>query len=380
MSITPIDKNDLILNNENIELNLKDIENSESSCINNIKDILEVKKEPILRKRYIDRFGDLTEIIKNNIKLKTMIDNKKAKSHKKNKSVLLTLSSSKKRKNKFNNINLITFTNSATKDSSQISLNSNYIKYKNIINFDLFINKKSLKNKNKSNTVVKKQYSIDKKKSNFNSMLNRFEEELQKTKKKLEAKKEKIKEKEKLIYTGKPNITKTNLKKYQKYSKDFLVRQKELNEELNKKKKKLIDQANKRKEEEYQIIISNSILNKNKRNNYIKSKSCDDWVERLYKKETLKRKMEQNYLEQSIKPSFKPFLPKKDIKKVINGDKNRINKVIKTYNKKANPQIIINYLNTKKNSENQNEELFRNKIFGKYTHKYINKKINNSMQ
>ena len=71
MSITPIDKNDLILNNENIELNLKDIENSESSCINNIKDILEVKKEPILRKRYIDRFGDLTEIIKNNIKLKT---------------------------------------------------------------------------------------------------------------------------------------------------------------------------------------------------------------------------------------------------------------------------------------------------------------------
>ena len=239
MSITPIDKNDLILNNENIELNLKDIENSESSCINNIKDILEVKKEPILRKRYIDRFGDLTEIIKNNIKLKTMIDNKKAKSHKKNKSVLLTLSSSKKPKNKFNNINLITYTNSATKDSSQISLNSNYIKYKNIINFDLFINKKSLKNKNKSNTVVKKQYSIDKKKSNFNSMLNRFEEELQKTKKKLEAKKEKIKEKEKLIYTGKPNITKTNLKKYQKYSKDFLVRQKELNEELNKKKKKI---------------------------------------------------------------------------------------------------------------------------------------------
>ena len=379
MSITPIDKNDLILNNENIELNLKDIENSESSCINNIKDILEVKKEPILRKRYIDRFGDLTEIIKNNIKLKTMIDNKKAKSHKKNKSVLLTLSSSKKPKNKLNNINLITHTNSATKDSSQISLNSNYIKYKNIINFDLFINKKSIKNKNKSNTVVKKQYSIDNKKSNFNSMLNRFEEELQKTKKKLEAKKEKIKEKEKLIYTGKPNITKTNLKKYQKYSKDFLVRQKELNEELNKKKKKLIDQANKKKEEEYQKIISKNILNKNKKN-YIKNKSFDDWVERLSQQKTAKRQIEQYYLEQSILPSFKPFIPKKDIKKVIKGDENQIDKVIKKYNEKTNPEIIINYLNKKKIYENQNLTLIRNKIFAKSKHKYINKKINNSMQ
>lgn len=380
MSITPIDKNDLIINNENIELNLKDIENTDSSCINNIKDILEVKKEPTLRKKHIDRFGDLTEIIKNNIKLKAMIENNKAKSHKKNKSVLLTLSSSQKRKNKYNNINLITYTNSATEDSSLISLNSNYIKYKNIKNFDLFINKKTIKNKNKSNNIIKKQYSIEKKKFNYNSMLNRFEEELQKAKKKLEEKKEKIKEKEKLIYTGKPTITKTNLKNYHKYSKDFLIRQKELNDELNKKKKKLIDQAHKRKEEEYQIILSNNILNKNKRNNYIKSKSCDDWVERLYKKETFKRKIEQNYLEQSIKPSFKPFIPKKNIKNVISGDKNRINKVIKKYNKKANPEVIINYLNTKKTSENKNEDLFRNKIFGKSLNKYINKKINNSMQ
>ena len=378
MSITPIDKNDLILNNENIELNLKDIENSESSCINNIKDILEVKKEPILRKRFIDRFGDLTEIIKNNIKLKTMIDNKKAKSHKKNKSVLLTLSSSKKPKNKFNNINLITHTNSATKDSSQISLNSNYIKNNHKINLELFINKKTINNKNKSNTFGKKE-TIEKKKFDINLMVNRVEEELQKAKKQFESKKEKIREKEKKIYSGKPNTIKSNSKNYQKYLNDFLVRQKELNEELNKKKKKLIDEVNQKKEEEYQKIISKNILNKNKKN-YIKNKSFDDWVERLSQQKTAKRQIEQYYLEQSILPSFKPFIPKKDIKKVIKGDENQIDKVIKKYNEKTNPEIIINYLNKKKIYENQNLTLIRNKIFAKPKHKYINKKINNSMQ
>ena len=90
--------------------------------------------------------------------------------------------------------------------------------------------------------------------------------------------------------------------------------------------------------------------------------------------------MEQYYLEQSILPSFKPFIPKKDIKKVIKGDENQIDKVIKKYNEKTNPEVIINYLNKKKIFENQNLTLFRNKIFGKSKHKYINKKINNSMQ
>ena len=64
----------------------------------------------------------------------------------------------------------------------------------------------------------------------------------------------------------------------------------------------------------------------------------------------------------------------------MNKNKNRINKVIKEYNQKTNPQVIINYLNTNQNSENQNEALFRNKIFGKSANKYINKKINNSME
>ena len=85
-------------------------------------------------------------------------------------------------------------------------------------------------------------------------------------------------------------------------------------------------------------------------------------------------------MEQSILPSFKPFIPKKDIKKVIKGDENQIDKVIKKYNEKTNPEIIINYLNKKKIYENQNLTLIRNKIFAKSKHKYINKKINNSMQ
>ena len=375
MSTIPITTNEL--NKANLELNLKDIEISDSSSTNN-NHIFTPKKENKLVNKRIDRFGDLTEIIKKNV-IKTLLDNNKAYSNKKNQSVLLTLSSSKKQKNKQNNINIITNTNSATKTSSQNSLNSNNIKHNSKINPELFVNKKPSKNKNNSNIVGKKEFSIEKKKFDFNSVLNRFEEEMKKTKKRFEAKKEKIKEQEKQIFTGKPNISKSTLKKYEKYSKDFLIRQKELNEALNKKKKKFIDELNQKKEEEYQKIISDNILNKKKKN-YIRSKSCDDWVERLYKEDTKKRKMEKYYLEQTIIPSFQPFIPKKNINKIMNKNKNRINKVIKEYNQKTNPQVIINYLNTNQISENQNEALFRNKIFGKSTNKHINKKINNSME
>ena len=347
MSTIPLTTNEL--NKANLELNLKDIEISDSSSTNN-NHIFTPKKENKLVNKRIDRFGDLTEIIKKNV-IKTLLDNNKAYSNKKNQSVLLTLSSSKKQKNKQNNINIITNTNSATKTSSQNSLNSNNIKHNSKINPELFVNKKPSKNKNNSNIVGKKEFSIEKKKFDFNSVLNRFEEEMKKTKKRFEAKKEKIKEQEKQIFTGKPNISKSTLKKYEKYSKDFLIRQKELNEALNKKKK-----------------------------NYIRSKSCDDWVERLYKEDTKKRKMEKYYLEQTIIPNFQPFIPKKNINKIMNKNKNRINKVIKEYNQKTNPQVIINYLNTNQISENQNEALFRNKIFGKSTNKHINKKINNSME
>ena len=375
MSTIPIATNEL--NKANLELNLKDIEISDSSSTNN-NHIFTPKKENKLVNKRIDRFGDLTEIIKKNV-IKTLLDNNKAYPNKKNQSVLLTLSSSKKQKNKQNNINIITNTNSATKTSSQNSLNSNNIKHNSKINPELFVNKKPSKKKNNSNIVGKKEFSIEKKKFDFNSVLNRFEEEMKKTKKRFEAKKEKIKEQEKQIFTGKPNISKSTLKKYEKYSKDFLIRQKELNEALNKKKKKFIDELNQKKEEEYQKIISDNILNKKKKN-YIRSKSCDDWVERLYKEDTKKRKMEKYYLEQTIIPSFQPFIPKKNINKIMNKNKNRINKVIKEYNQKTNPQVIINYLNTNQISENQNEALFRNKIFGKSTNKYINKKINNSME
>ena len=375
MSIIPIATNEL--NKANLELNLKDIEISDSSSTNN-NHIFTPKKENKLVNKRIDRFGDLTEIIKKNV-IKTLLDNNKAYSNKKNQSVLLTLSSSKKQKNKQNNINIITNANSSTKTSSQNSLNSNNIKHNSKINPELFVNKKPSKNKNNSNIVGKKEFSIEKKKFDFNSVLNRFEEEMKKTKKRFEAKKEKIKEQEKQIFTGKPNISKSTLKKYEKYSKDFLIRQKELNEALNKKKKKFIHELNQKKEEEYQKIISDNILNKKKKN-YIRSKSCDDWVERLYKEDTKKRKMEKYYLEQTIIPSFQPFIPKKNINKIMNKNKNRINKVIKEYIQKTNPQVIINYLNTNQISENQNEALFRNKIFGKSTNKYINKKINNSME
>ena len=375
MSTIPLTTNEL--NKANLELNLKDIEISDSSSTNN-NHIFTPKKENKLVNKRIDRFGDLTEIIKKNV-IKTLLDNNKAYSNKKNQSVLLTLSSSKKQKNKQNNINIITNTNSATKTSSQNSLNSNNTKHNSKINPELFVNKKPSKKKNYSNIVGKKEFSIEKKKFDFNSVLNRFEEEMKKTKKRFEAKKEKIKEQEKQIFTGKPNISKSTLKKYEKYSKDFLIRQKELNEALNKKKKKFIDELNQKKEEEYQKIISDNILNKKKKN-YIRSKSCDDWVERLYKEDTKKRKMEKYYLEQTIIPSFQPFIPKKNINKIMNKNKNRINKVIKEYNQKTNPQVIINYLNTNQISENQNEALFRNKIFGKSTNKYINKKINNSME
>lgn len=375
MSTIPIATNEL--NKANLELNLKDIEISDSSSTNN-NHIFTPKKENKLVNKRIDKFGDLTEIIKKNV-IKTLLDNNKAYSNKKNQSVLLTLSSSKKQKNKQNNINIITNTNSATKTSSQNSLNSNNIKHNSKINPELFVNKKPSKNKNNIDAVGKKEFLIEKKKFDFNSVLNRFEEEMKKTKKRFEAKKEKIKEQEKQIFTGKPNISKSTLKKYEKYSKDFLIRQKELNEALNIKRKKFIDELNQKKEEEYQKIISDNILNKKKKN-YIRSKSCDDWVERLYKEDTKKRKMEKYYLEQTIIPNFQPFIPKKNINKIMNKNKNRINKVIKEYNQKTNPQVIINYLNTNQISENQNEALFRNKIFGKSANKYINKKINNSME
>ena len=64
MSTIPIATNEL--NKANLELNLKDIEISDSSSTNN-NHIFTPKKENKLVNKRIDRFGDLTEIIKKNV-------------------------------------------------------------------------------------------------------------------------------------------------------------------------------------------------------------------------------------------------------------------------------------------------------------------------
>ena len=64
MSTIPITTNEL--NKANLELNLKDIEISDSSSTNN-NHIFTTKKENKLVNKRIDRFGDLTEIIKKNV-------------------------------------------------------------------------------------------------------------------------------------------------------------------------------------------------------------------------------------------------------------------------------------------------------------------------
>ena len=74
MSTIPITTNEL--NKANLELNLKDIEISDSSSTNN-NHIFTHKKETKLVNKRIDRFGDLTEIIKKNV-IKTLLDNNKA--------------------------------------------------------------------------------------------------------------------------------------------------------------------------------------------------------------------------------------------------------------------------------------------------------------
>ena len=386
--IEPINK-DLL---KNLELDLasnKDITSDNSSLnkkSNNIKESNQIN----IVKNNLDIFGDLTSIIKNKIKIKILSKNnnntKGNKTERKNNSPFKSFTETKNKEkfqvnlnNNINNINIININtfSSTTKDNSQISLNSDIIKIKKKINPELFINKR---NKNNENKVVKTLSLENQKKIDLKTMLNRFEKERKKASEKFETKKQEIKEQEKKIYTGKPLITKTRLTNYEKYSKDFLVRQKELYDDLIKRKKKLIEENKQKKEEEYKLITSpNILLNKTKKK-YHRNKSSDHWVDRLYKQDTKKRKMERYYLDKAFIPSFKPNIEKKNIKNILDKNKTQINKVLKKYEENTNPELIIDYLNTNKNVEDNNEQLFRNKIFGKPWHKFYNKKINNSIE
>ena len=211
-------------------------------------------------------------------------------------------------------------------------------------------------------------------------MLNRFEEERKKASKNFEAKKQKIREQEKKIYTNKPALNKTNILDKKKYSKDFLKRQKELNDNAIKKKEKLIEEKNKKAEEEYKTIISKNISNKNKKK-YCRNKSNDNWVDRLYNQDTEIRKKKKLYLEKSFIPTFQPMImgnKKKEEREEKN--KTEINEVLSEYNENNNPELLINYLNNNKNNVGKNNTIFRNRIFGKSLKKYGGKKYNNTVE
>ena len=239
-----------------------------------MKEILEIKrnaKENNLKNK--DIFGDLTPIIKNKIKAKVLLKNKffdcRNKSNKsieeKEHSALLTFNDSKRKEQFIENFHKSTFLNtiSTTKDNSQTLENSYKIKKMKKINPEIFVNKKNQKNKNnKINEKEKPKTNEPKKKFDYNLMLNRFEEERKKASKNLEAKKQKIKEEENKINTNKPLLTNKKLINYGKYSKDFLIRQKEINDNVIKKKEKLIEEKNKKEEEDYKIISSKNITKK----------------------------------------------------------------------------------------------------------------------
>jgi len=109
-----------------------------------------------------------------------------------------------------------------------------------------------------------------------------------------------------------------------------------------------------------------------------KNRSDEQWVERLYKEDAKKRKIERETMQNAYLPTFKPYLPKK---KLFNNsvDKiNQIDEVLDKYNEKQNPQLLIDYF-SKSNIKfiDYSDNLFRQKIFNKNGNK--NKKRSNSM-
>lgn len=345
-------------------------------------------KESSVKENPKEGYGDLTSIIQNKIKTRNSIE----KNKKKNGRALSTSSFiSSKEKNPKLKLNLSTLNanksqiskNKKLKGSSSIqkknnnNINSKTLKRPKKKNPELFVNKRN------ENYNLKKNFNGNltttrSKRVNFNEVLKRMEEERETAKKKLDNKKKELKDKEKMICTGKPKINKTKGKgnKYEKFTKDFLTRQKEAIDNLNKKKKKLIEEENKKKEKEYQKVISESILKK-KMKKYRKYKSDDGWVERLYKEDPKKRQYEREVLQDALKPTFRPYLPaKKHLNMNKSMDKiNQIDNVLDKYNKNQNPQFLIDYLNRNKFDESEN--LFRQKLFRNFVNK--NKKRNNSV-
>jgi hypothetical protein len=363
------DKNE---NNEKIKAKEEENEKDKSPASTNLK----------------DAFGDLTSIIKDKIKAKVKENNKPKKNRVLSVSGMSCIANANAEKNnKINEsmqsslVNTVANSNTANIDSyskntknkkirANISApknNKDEITKKNKKKAELFINKKKNENndsmKNNGNLTSRKN---DAKKSNFNEVLKRFEEEKKAKEKKLDDKRKELIDKEISLCTGKPQITK--MKKgntSDKYSKDFLVRQKEINDHLNLKKQRLIEEENKKKEKEYQKIIDDSILHK-KMKKLNKNGSDDQWVERLYKEDTKKRKIEKEYMEQAAMPSFQPYVFKK--KKKCNKSVERIGNVLEKYKENQNPQLLIDYY-SKNNRKDNCDNLFRKKLFNKNAHK-----------
>ena len=335
----------------------------------------ELKEKLEIERKSKDIFGDLTSIIKDKIKTRNTKDNNKKK-----KIRLLSASSAlstneKKKKINFN-MNLTSRTNLQTyKNKNKSKPNSSAPKNKNskILkkpkkNPEIFVNKN--KNNSKNSNTIKKEEA---KKINFKEVLKRFDEEKKTAMKRFDMKKKEIKNKENLICTGKPKISKKIGNKYDKFSKDFLIRQKELNDNLNMKKKKLIEEDHQKKEKEYKKIINDSIITK-KMKKYKKNKSTEEWVEGLYKEDPKKRIIERNYLQNAYLPTFHPYLPKKRLNNSVEKI-NQIGEVLDKYNEKQNPQLLIDYFSRNNTKFEESENLFRQRILNKFVSK---KKRNNS--
>ena len=332
-----------------------------------------------------DMFGDLTSIIKDKIKMKAT---RNAKGNNKNKKIRLSTASAeistkeknKRLNNRNNRLNLSSTSIFSTK-KKPISTSSVPKIYRSKIlkkpkkNPELFVNKNTSANKSAINGALTSKKK-DRKKINFNDVLKRFDEEKNAAKKKFDNKKKELKDQENKICTGKPTFIsrKKNDKKYNKFTKDFLTRQKEMSETYQKNKKKLIEEDKIKKEKEFKNIKKDSILAK-KMKKYRKNKSSDEWVDRLAKEDPKKRKMERDFMENISLPTFKPLVPKRLNKSV---DKiNKIGEVLDKYSKKKNPQLLIDYFSKNNQKFEDSDKLFRQKLFNKFVNK--SKKRSNSV-
>ena len=354
----------------------------------------------IITEKPKDGFGDLTSIIRNKIKSKNNLENNKTKKLRFNSASKISTADKKKRMNLDLNTST-TKTNYSivsngskvlrTKGNSSMPKNKNNNKNNTNIkkgkkNPELYVNKGGAdKNKKGNLKTHNSQSSMDKgstttkksKKINFNDVLKRFDEEKKLAQQNFDKKKKALKDQETLENPGKPKLNKKSGKKTDKFAKDFLTRQKEMSENLNKKKKKLIEEDNKKKEKEYKQIVKDSVNNKKK---YRRNRSDDQWVERLYKEDTKRRKVQLDIMQNASIPTFKPTLPpRRHMNRSVERTKtSEIGDVLDKYNEKQNPQLLIDYMTRNENNiGEESHELMRQKIFNKSSSKA--KKRSNSM-